>query len=72
MNPEEIFLKNINIVKRTKGIKEHQIAKKLRLDRSTINYSLHGKTRITLNRAFELCDALGVSFFEMMSGNMEG
>ena len=68
MTPEEIFLTNIGKVKHDKGVSDRWVAEQMYMDRSSVSYMMSGKTKMTLNRACQLCEVFGVRLTDMIAG----
>lgn len=69
-NIKTIIAKNVVFLRKRLGLSQVDLADKAEIDRSYIGYIENGKYNITLVKAFELADALGVSLNDLLDEDL--
>lgn len=60
------FGKRIREVRRSKGISQEKLAELAGIDRSYMGNIERGEKNVTLKKAYEICDALGIEIQELV------
>ena len=60
------FGKRIRDVRRSKGISQEVLAEMADIDRSYMGNIERGEKNITLKKAYEICDALGIEIRDLV------
>lgn len=60
------FGKRIRDVRRSKGISQEMLAEMAGIDRSYMGNIERGEKNVTLKKAYEICDALGIEIQELV------
>lgn len=69
---EQVFIERVREAKEKQGMTDRELGRRLFVDRSTVTKLLHGDIRITIDRASAICEALGRSFPDLLSGSFDG
>lgn len=60
------FGKRVREVRKSKGISQERLAEMAGIDRSYMGNIERGEKNITLKKAYEVCDALGIEIQELV------
>jgi transcriptional regulator with XRE-family HTH domain len=66
-HPMDHFRDNIRCVLEARDMTMSELAERCGIDRSNLSKILHGKERVTLDRAGVIADALGIGLHELIS-----
>jgi transcriptional regulator with XRE-family HTH domain len=60
------FGKRVREVRKSKGISQEKLAEMAAIDRSYMGNIERGEKNITLKKAYEICDALGIEIKDLV------
>ncbi|WP_227686270.1 helix-turn-helix domain-containing protein [Psychrobacter immobilis] len=60
------FGKRVREVRKSKGISQEKLAEMAAIDRSYMGNIERGEKNITLKKAYEICDALGIEIRDLV------
>lgn len=60
------FGANVRAVRKTLGLSQEKLAEKIGCDRQTVNRAENGKFSMTLDRAYDLAEGLGVPLAQLL------
>ena len=60
------FGKRVREVRKSKGISQEKLAEMAAIDRSYMGNIERGERNITLKKAYEICDALGIEIQDLV------
>ena len=60
------FGKRVREVRKSKGISQEKLAEMAAIDRSYMGNIERGEKNITLKKAYEICDALGIGIQDLV------
>ncbi|MGE6572450.1 helix-turn-helix domain-containing protein [Psychrobacter namhaensis] len=63
------FGKRVREARKSKGISQERLAEMAGIDRSYMGNIERGEKNITLKKAYEICDALGIEIRDLVQGS---
>lgn len=63
------FGKRVHEARKSKGISQERLAEMAGIDRSYMGNIERGEKNITLKKAYEICDALGIEIRDLVQGS---
>lgn len=62
----DCFIENVSVLMEEQGVSQSELARRTGISVTNINRILHGKERVTIDRAERIADALGKQLFEFL------